>query len=305
MGFADRLKDFPIVLEVVPPHRRASETTVRKFVRRVQDAVQAVPHLAAVNLPEVLDENHAGQPFYRHMSPRQCARLLNHHLGVEPIVNKVVVHLAGLPGLDAWVRESTVDFGLRNFVFAGGTSRHLRYPGPTVAQANERLRELADPTPGATLGNILIPERANEVDRLIAKTRTGCHFFTTQVLFEPEPISVVLRAYGEACRYEGIRPATVLLSFAPVADYEDVEFLAWLGATITPQTEERLLPEEAERGLASIDVARSIWIKVRDGVRSSPNPVPLGVNIEEISTHNFELAVQMAKEFPEWRQASE
>ena len=305
MAFADRLRDFPIVLEVVPPHRRASETTVRKFVRRVQDAVEEVPHLAAVNLPEVLDENHAGQPFYRHMSPRQCARLLNHHLGVEPVVNKVVVHLEGPSGLDAWIRESTTDFGLRNFVFVGGTNGHIRYPGPTVAQANERLRQVTSEVAGIALGNILVPERANEVDRMIAKTRTGCQFFTTQVLFEPEPVGSVLRSYGEACEFEEIQPATVLLSFAPIADYEDVEFLVWLGATITPATEERLLPEEAERGLASIDVARSIWIRVRDAIEGAPHPVPLGVNIEEISTHNFDLAVQMAKEFPEWRQATE
>ena len=34
------------------------------------------------------------------------------------------------------------------------------------------------------------------------------------------------------------------------------------------------------------------------------NPVPLGVNIEEISVHNFDLAVRMAQEFPAWRGAT-
>jgi len=29
--------------------------------------------------------------------------------------------------------------------------------------------------------------------------------------------------------------------------------------------------------------------------------VPLGVNIEEVSAHNFDLAVQMTREFPSWR----
>jgi len=33
----------------------------------------------------------------------------------------------------------------------------------------------------------------------------------------------------------------------------------------------------------------------------SQPPVPLGVNIEEVSAHNFDLAVQMAREFPSWR----
>ena len=303
MTFADRLRDFPIVLEVVPPHKRASETTVRKFLRRLQDSVRSIPHLDAVNLPEILDENHVGMPFYRTMDPRRCARLLNQGAPLEPIVNKVVVHVLGQPGFESWLKESLYGYGLRNFVLVGGASSRVKYPGPTVAEANRRLRELASGTDGVTIGNIAIPERPNEVERLLAKTLTGCAFFTTQVLFEPEPIATVLRRYGDACHFEGIEPATVLLSFAPVADYEDVEFLVWLGATITPETEERLLPLKGEAGGASLEVARSIWIRVRDAVAETSHPVPLGVNIEEISTHNFDLAVEMAKEFPAWRDA--
>ncbi|MBI4416359.1 MAG: hypothetical protein HY557_05195 [Euryarchaeota archaeon] len=303
MAFADRLRDFPIVLEVVPPHKRAGEAIVRKFVKRVQDGVRAIPHLAAINLPEVLDENHAGMPFYRNLDPRRFAKLLNESFPVEPIVNKVVVHLPGMAAFESWVKESLYGYGLRTFVLVGGASGRIKYPGPSVAEANRRLRELGRDQGSVTLGNILIPERPNEVERLLGKTLTGSRFFTTQVLFEPEPVATILRRYGEACAFEGIEPATVLLSFAPVADYEDVEFLIWLGAAITSETEERLLPAKGEVGVASLEVARSIWAKVRDAVASSRNPVPLGVNIEEISTHNFDLAVRMAKEFPEWRDA--
>ncbi len=303
MAFAAKLSHFPIVLEVVPPHKRASETTVRKLVRRVQDVAREIPHLDAVNLPEVLDENHAGMPFYRNLDPRRFAKLLNESFPVELIVNKVVVHLPGIAAFESWVKESLYGYGLRTFVLVGGASGRIKYPGPSVAEANRRLRELTQDQDGVTVGNILIPERPNEVERLLGKTLTGSRFFTTQVLFEPEPVATILRRYGEACTFEGIEPATVLLSFAPVADYEDVEFLVWLGATITLETEERLLPAGGELGVASLEVARSIWAKVRTAVASSRNPVPLGVNIEEISTHNFDLAVRMAKEFPAWRDA--
>jgi len=303
MTFVDLLKGLPVVLEVVPPHRRASEPTVRKFVSRVREAVSALPHLAAVNLPEVLDENFAGQPFYRHMSPRQCARLLNHHLGVDPIVNKVVVHLTGTAGLEAWIRESLETFGLRNFTFVGGSSPHVSYPGPTVAEADGRLRALTRDLPGVTLGNIAIPERPGEVERLLEKTRAGAQFFTTQVLFEPKPILSLLRGYGAACKAAGLNPATVLLSVAPVSDYHDVEFLAWLGAAISPATEERILAPGEEPGAASLDVAREVWTTVRETVAASDAPVPLGANVEEISSHNFDLAVRMAREIPSWRSA--
>jgi len=301
MTFLDRLREFPIVLEVVPPHKRASDTTVRKLVRRVQDAARDLPHLDAINVPEILDENHAGMPFYRNTDPRRFAKLLGEDLPIEPVVNKVVVHVPGMAGFDGWLKESLYGYGLRNFVLVGGASSRIRYPGPTVPEANRRMKELAESNAAVALGNILIPERPGEVERLLAKTITGCRFFTTQVLFEPEPVATVLRKYGEACAYEGVEPATVLLSFAPVADYEDVEFLVWLGATITIETEERLLAAAGNPGAASLDVARTIFHKIRSNLKDVRHPVPLGVNVEEISTHNFELAAQMVKEFPAWR----
>lgn len=303
MAFQDRLREFPIVLEVVPPHRRANDTTVRKLVRRVQDAARDIAHLDAINVPEILDENHAGMPFYRNMDPRRFTKLLSDGIAAEPVVNKVVVHVPGPAGFDAWLKESLYGYNLKNFILVGGASSRIRYPGPTVPEANRRLRELARENDEVALGNILIPERPGEVERLLGKTLTGCRFFTTQVLFEPEPLATVLRRYGEACAFEGIEPATVLLSFAPVADYEDVEFLVWLGATITAETEERLLAAKAEPGLASLAVARSIFLRVRDAMAQARHTVPLGVNVEEISTHNFDLAVKMAQDLPAWRDA--
>ena len=302
MAFLERLHDFPLVLEIVPPHKRANETSVRKLVRRTEDAVRMIPHLDAVNVPEILDENHSGMPFYRNMDPRRFAKHLA-DLPVERIVNKVVVQLPGMAGFDGWLKESLYGYGLQNFVLVGGASSRIRYPGPTVPETNRRLRELTVGNADVALGNILIPERPGEVERLLGKTLTGCRFFTTQVLFEPEPVATVLRKYGEMCAFEGVEPATVLLSFAPVADYEDVEFLVWLGATITPETEERLLAAAAEPGIASLEVARSIFAKVREAIGTTPRPIPIGANVEEISTHNFELAVRMAQEVPAWRDA--
>ncbi len=304
MPLLDRLRDFPIVLEVVPPHRRASETTLRKAVQRVRDATRAIPHLDAINLPEILDENHSGMPFYRNLDPRRFAHMLREDLPAETIVNKVVVHLPGNAGFESWLKEGLYGYGLRNFVFVGGASSRIKYPGPTVPEANRRLQEMGrGGGVDAAVGNILIPERMGEVERLLGKTLSGCRFFTTQVLFEPEPVASVLRRYGEACAFEGVEPATILLSFAPVADYEDVEFLVWLGATVTAETEAHLLPEGSAPGLASLEVARSIFTRIRDAVAGTRNPVPLGVNVEEISTHNFELAVKMASEIPAWKAA--
>src|SRR2546427_1958715 len=195
VAFAQRLSAFPIVLEIVPPHRRASEKTLAGLVTKVQDAVGSVPHLDALNIPEVLDENHAGLPFYRNLGPRAFAQRLNDGLRVEAIVNKVVVHVRGREDLATWFRESIEADGLRNFVLVGGTSSRIEYPGPDVVTANEVLGEGAGGRRDGVCGNITIPERPGEGGGPLPETPAGGPLFTTQVLFEPEPISTVLREY--------------------------------------------------------------------------------------------------------------
>ncbi|HKW42676.1 MAG TPA: hypothetical protein VJP06_00690, partial [Thermoplasmata archaeon] len=237
----ETLGSTPVVLEIVPPARRATPKAVDAFVGRAITALQSVPNLDAVNIPEVLDENHVGQPFYRNLDPRVFAAQLREQVEIEPIVNKVVAHLPSEKGLRQWIDESLDENSLRSFVFVGGTSSRVHYSGPSVLEANRIFRSVVGDRKDVALGNITIPERDHEVDRLIEKTRAGCDFFSTQVLFEAEPMATVVRAYGRRCAAQGLKPATILLSFAPVADYQDIEFLVWLGATVTPRTEEALL----------------------------------------------------------------
>src|SRR2546425_11992974 len=74
--FRERLATVPVVLEIVPPGRRASEKAVTSFVDRLREAMLSLRTLDAINIPEVLDENHAGRPFYRAMDPPAFATLL-------------------------------------------------------------------------------------------------------------------------------------------------------------------------------------------------------------------------------------
>lgn len=290
-------------MEIVPPSRRASPKAVANLADRVRDAVRTLGHLDGLNLPQVLDENHMGQPFHRNMDPREFVGRLG-DLDVDPIVNNVVVHASSADAFRNWTRESLDALHLRSFVLVGGTQSRIRYPGPTVLEADRILRSEAAGRDDVALGNITIPDRDDEVDRLLEKTRAGCDFFTTQVLFEAEPMATVLRAYGKRCAAEGLPPATVLLSFAPISDYQDLEFLAWLGAIIRPRTEEALLNSKgSETGRASIEVARTLWTHLRAAAAQSRPAVPLGVNIEEVSLHNLDLAVRMAAEFPAWQDA--
>src|SRR5207247_432349 len=226
--FRASLASTPLVLEIVPPSRRASEKAVSNLVDRVRDAVGSSGRLDGLNLPQVLEENHQGQPFLRNMDPRDFVQRLGGDLGVDPIVNDVVAHMPSGPAFRRWVEESLDRFGLRSFVLVGGTNSRIRYPGPSVLEANGILRSVA----------------------------------------------------------------------------EGHEVRAWLGASVTPRTEEALAAsDERSLGRSSLELARTLWSHLSAAALQSRPAVPLGVNIEEVSLHNFDLAVQMARDFPSWREA--
>src|SRR2546430_8150664 len=187
----------PLVLEVVPPSRRASEKAVSNLVDRVRDAVGSSGRLDGLNLPQVLEENHQGQPFLRNMDPRDFVQRLGSDLGVDPIVNNVVAHVSSGPAFRRWIAESLDRFGLRSFVLVGGTNSRIRYPGPTVLEANQILRAVAEGHEDVALGNITIPDRENEVDRLVEKTQAGWGFFTTPRVLAPQAMAPLPRGYRQ------------------------------------------------------------------------------------------------------------
>src|SRR5207237_9030607 len=150
-AFRKSLSATPLVLEIVPPSRRASEKAISALVDRVRDAVRTLGNLDGLNLPQVLEENHQGQPFLRNLDPRDFAERLGDDLGVDPIVNNVVAHAPSRDGFRRWVKENLED-GLRSFVLVGGTSSRGRYPGPTVLEANAILRAAAEGQPDGRAG---------------------------------------------------------------------------------------------------------------------------------------------------------
>lgn len=289
-SLSSRLRDRPVFFEVVPPHRRASARAVSNAVQEVEAAVSRIDGLDAINLPEVLDENHRGEPYYRNMDPREFARIVRDRVDVEIVTNKVVVHLPSLAGFREWLHESETTFGLRDFVLVGGTSSRHRYPGPSVVQA---LTEVPRSRSESLCGVIAIPEREREAERLFRKTLGGCHFATTQVQFASERLIDVLRRYHAKCTEGNVRPVPVLLSSAPVADYHDVEFLRWLGGEIPVPFEEALLKDG---GRGSIEIAAKVWTEVRTALTREGIDVPLGLNVEQIARRNHEAAITLATE---------
>lgn len=285
----------PLFFEPVPPSARTSVPRAAAHRREVVDRLRGIERLDAVDVPELVDENHDGRPYYRSGDVRPFARQLATELGREVIVNKVVAHLPP-EELERWARE-TVQRELRHVVLVGGSSRFIPYPGPVVTEA-DRICGPIFAAAGGHLGNITIPQRTGEAHRMLQKTRAGASFFTTQILFDAETSRRMVRDYDRLCRQASVRPAAVLLSVAPVSDDGDAEFVRWLGADIPESAERDLLGgEEADAGPRSIAHALEVWRQVLAGAAADGVDVPLGVNVEQISQRHLATAVEMARAF--------
>ncbi|EQD74451.1 hypothetical protein B1B_02659 [mine drainage metagenome] len=253
-----------------------------------------------MNVPELVEENHEGKPRYNSVYTRILANSIASALGVDAIVNKVVVHLTGYPEFMKWFKNTT-DNGIRNIIFVGGNTRHHRYPGPSVPEANITIQNYlrSNRKESVTIGNISLPERREEAMKMLYKTISGARFFTTQMLFAHRQIVHVLSEYGSLCASAGLEPATVLLSFAPLKSTADLNLLDFLGVDIPENIKEHILEEGSIEGASrrSLMNALSVYREVLSSLDKSKDKVPIGINIEQLTKSNLPLSVKMLDSF--------
>jgi len=287
MDLRDKLLNpsIPVTLfEVVPPAAEKPEV-LEESVRELKKIQKLVD---GINLPEIHDEDRGtkrASKFVPRVEPRQLAARLRREVETDIVINRVVVHD---PDPERWFRETYEQWGVRHAVLVGGESPEIRYPGPGVVEAARRIRAAGLPV---TLGGITIPSREDEPERIRAKVAAGLEFFTSQILFDSNDIVWLIQ------RLNGLE-ARVILSFAPVSQRRDLEFLRWLGADVPRDLDRFLLGSEegatapAETCLErSLDLAQRVLMDVFDNL--PPDPPPLGLNIEHINRRNFSPALKM------------
>jgi 5,10-methylenetetrahydrofolate reductase len=293
--FEAALTRAPVFFEPVPPSLRTRPDRVEAYYQELAKRLQSVDALDAIDVPELIDENHDGRPYYRTADPREIGRRMATLVERPVVVNKVVAHLSSEAALVAWAQQ-TLQGGIRDVVLVGGSSRYIPYPGPQVIEADRACASILR-AQGGHLGNIAIPQRQGEAHRMLAKTRAGASFFTTQILFDSESLRRTLQEYDALCQKAGVPPAAVLLSVAPLADESDAEFVRWLGADI-PEAAERwiLNGDESSAGDRAIEHARRVWTDTRTGADADGLSLAIGVNVEQLTQRHLDVALRMLSE---------
>jgi len=292
-----RARPSALVLEAVPPELQRGSAGVDAVMRKIETVHDAVG-LDAVNIPEIREEaskspkGERRKPFAPRLEPRELAWRVQESFGLPCMVNRVVAHDTAEHQLE-WFRESWERYGVRRFVLVGGERSDRSYPGPSVPQAAGLLRERLD-APGLQLGGICIPTRENEADRVLAKTRSGLDFFTTQIVYHGDEFSGVLRDLPS--RLDGLAPPQFLLTLCPVRTAANIRFLHWLGVSLSEELEAWLTedPERVcERSLAQI---RATWSEVSEQMAQPQQRCPVGISLAPIGRIPAETTVALAQD---------
>ena len=273
-----------IFFELIPPKAGAPAEleTLLALVRELAGKVDAI------NIPEIHEESRQGTSRARlpeRIEPRVFAQAIHAAAGMETVVNRVTVHESP-EAQRRWLQETYAEFGIRNLILVGGESHATQYPGPSVLDTAKMVEELGL---DFLLGGISIPSRSRETARIRRKYERGLRFFTTQVLFDPnDTVDLIQGLNGLDVR--------IFLSFAPISNPRDVEFLQWLGADV-PRNVAWAIEQAGEPAKAiekTTALASRILTDIFDNLPA--HPPALGINVEQITRRTYGSGKRMLAE---------
>jgi 5,10-methylenetetrahydrofolate reductase len=307
--FRSALLKRPLIFTAIPlrDNRKGDPTVDEKILRSLSvrkeelgKALSAFSRLDAVSVPELVEENHEGKPRYNSIYTRALARGTADILHKDAVINKVVVHIESYEKFVEWIKE-THSLGISNMIFVGGNTRHHRYPGPSISEANIIARRLwrQFPKEQITIGNISLPERRDEAKRMLFKTIAGAEFFTTQMLFDSAEAVNLVSEYYRQCSLAGISPSPILMSFAPLKSTADLNLLDFLGVELPEKAMNYILEsgDASDASRRSIINSLRIFGEIVSEIEQKEIPVPIGVNVEQLTKSNFQSSVSMLDNF--------
>ena len=133
---------------------------------------------------------------------------------------------------------------------------------------------------------------------MIDKTKNGCSFFTTQLLFEDKETKHLLLDYDKACKMNGIQPSRIFLSFATLEDDYDIEFFKWLGVEISKKTEDEMRKSKDMKKYTA-DIIKTIYSSILKLKEENKINVPLGLNIAQINVRNLDASLKLIRDLHE------
>ncbi|MEP6671207.1 MAG: 5,10-methylenetetrahydrofolate reductase, partial [Chthoniobacter sp.] len=208
-------------------------------------------------------------PFLPTLNPEIYA---HEHLG-RLAVPKIVYRSVNRDTHDGFVRWlQSVNAEPRISVLVGAPNRHSHI-GLPLADAYALARQYA---PNLILGGIAIAERhahkADEHERILAKSERGCRFFVTQAVYDVAATKSLLSDYAIAVQRKNGVALPIILTFSPCGSLKTLSFMKWLGIAFPRWLENELqfAPDPLAR---SMELCERIFAEVWDYARDKGIPL--------------------------------
>ncbi len=277
-------------LEVIAPPKTWQVNAVKQWAATVARILDT-HDISCLNLPEVTEETRPGRrtvPSLPKMDHVRFGELIrSQRPDVTLIPHKRSVRLP-TKEFARWVQQ-LVDKNIQHIVAVGGESHTISYPGLSVPEAAALVkRSFAS----MKVGGITIFTRKDEVERIVAKVKSGVTFFLSQIIFEASPMQEILSDLKMRCENERLQFPDIYVSLAPAARIRDLEFMQWLGVQFPP-TLLSLLANKDERRVEArtFEVLKKLIDEVVDFMAKVAFSV--GFNIGHVVYDNLDLSEKL------------
>ncbi len=290
-------RSVPIYLEAVPPLVREGAAGIDAVLEKI-DAIHGGVELDGVNIPEIRPESSKSKkgerlkPFEPRLEPRELAKRIQEDFGLKCIINRVVVDLTWERQAE-WFRQTWEEYGIRQFVLVGGEKSSECYPGPSVPETNELVHRVIDDC-DLRVGNICIPTRVQEAQRMARKLSTGADFFTTQIVYHAREFTGLLDDLQASTLPSGALP-TLLLTVCPVQSQRNIRFLHWLGVSLSAELEAWLAHDPERVVDRSLQHLEWMWMEIHRHWHGQQERFPIGISLAPIGRIPPMTTVQLAR----------
>jgi len=272
-----------------PPKSSTEDTMLTEISQKLMDRLNHI-EVDGLIVYDIQDESSRTDkprpfPFMETHDPRKWSNRLS-TLSGKPVITYKSVSARSEGEFVDWLDESWNTYGIRDLVLVGSPSSEGEIKLP-LAKAYNCLKNQPQ---AFNLGGVTIAERhaikGDEHTRLMNKSESGCDFFISQAVYNPQATIDLISRYARSCKEQGLQPKRNILTFTPCGSAKTLEFMEWLGISVPEATRHRIL--DAKEPLAeSIRVCRNALEQIIEATLDLD--VPLGLNIESLTNRKSEI----------------
>ncbi|HMF33150.1 MAG TPA: hypothetical protein VKK79_17120 [Candidatus Lokiarchaeia archaeon] len=309
-NLVNKLRDRPIIYEVVPPRLDISPESCNSTLKMLQTVLDE-PRIDAFNVPEIIERKEfEGTVTYNQLrvNAEDYASLIQSK-DKEAIVNVIAPRMQRENFSE---RVSNIlDNGIHNVVIVGKEKSVDVLPGPNVIEALDIISGL-NKTHDVKIvpGGITMFQRnqkeshgypikgtLDEYQRVALKADHGCKFVTSQIIFDSAEAIDFLARYGDYVLASRENPVTVFISLSTIASEKVMDLMDFLGVYLPTGFRKELKSNFERMGIISVEHSIQVLGEVMDGIKDNgaSSRIPIGLHVEQVgsSTKSMDLSLSL------------